>query len=126
MLLTGLDWLMLQQRDKRISMRYPTPFLFIGQIIVSLGLIVKTIEHGGQKMRENLFLAIAKHKERTKEMQGDMGLRAGIKESRLCHIIKGRLEPTPEERASLARILGVPEDVLFEDNARKQPLVTCK
>lgn len=76
-------------------------------------------------MRENLYLAIARHREKTGERQGQIGLKCGILESRLCHIVHGRIEPKPEEQAALSRVLGVPEDVLFGDSL-KLPIAATK
>jgi len=67
-------------------------------------------------MRESLYLAIGKYKENTGKSQGQIGLEAGMVESRLCYIVKGKRDPTPIEKKKLALILGVSEKILFEDN----------
>jgi len=64
-------------------------------------------------MLENLILTIYRHKSSTGEGQGKIGIRAGIVETRLSAIVHGRITPTPDERAALSKVLGVPEDTLF-------------
>jgi len=39
--------------------------------------------------------------------------RAGLSETRLSRIVQGRLQPTPDERRRLARVLGASENELF-------------
>jgi transcriptional regulator with XRE-family HTH domain len=67
-------------------------------------------------MRESLYLAIGKYKEKTGKTQGKIGLEVGMVESRLCYIVRGKRDPTPTEMKKLALILGVPEEILFEDS----------
>ena len=64
-------------------------------------------------MRERLYLAIGRHKELTGKSQGQIGIEAGLVESRLCYIVKGKKDPTLSEKKKLAKILGVPEEILF-------------
>lgn len=78
-----------------------------------------------RKMRENLYLVIGRHREQTGKTQGQIGLEAGITESRLCYIVKGKREPTAKETEGLARVLGVSEDILFGDD-RKAPIAMTK
>lgn len=70
-------------------------------------------------MLQNLRLEIWKHTDQTGESQGKIGLKAGIVESRLSLIIRGRVEPAPEERKALAQVLDVDEAILFDE--REQP-----
>ena len=50
-------------------------------------------------MRESLYLAIGKYKEKTGKTQGQIGLEAGMVESRLCYIVRGKKRPyTNRER----------------------------
>jgi len=65
-------------------------------------------------MRENLYLEIGKHREKNDISQGQIGLKAGITESRLSLIVRGRVEPTKKERRALAQVLGIDEKILFE------------
>ena len=65
-------------------------------------------------MLQNLRLEIWKHTGKTGESQGKIGLKAGIVESRLSLIIRGRVESTKEERKALAQVLGVSEKILFK------------
>lgn len=67
-------------------------------------------------MLDNLYLAIAKHKEKTGKKQGKIGLEAGITETRLSMIIYQRVEATSEERTGLSRVLDIAEEVLFDES----------
>ncbi len=64
-------------------------------------------------MLENLRLAIWKRTTRTGETQGKIGLKAQIVETRLSLMIRGKVEPTKEERKALSAVLGIPEKDLF-------------
>lgn len=46
--------------------------------------------------------------------QRDIALKTLIPETRLSHIVRGRVEPTGEERAALATALGKTEEQIFE------------
>ena len=46
--------------------------------------------------------------------QYHVAARAGMSETRLSRIMRGRIEPTPEERMHLPEALGVPVAELFE------------
>ena len=70
-------------------------------------------------MLENLYLTLARHYKNTKETRGKVGIRAGITESRLSTIVHGKSEATAEERAALARVLGIDEAYLFAQD--RQP-----
>lgn len=51
------------------------------------------------------------------EPQYELAARAGMSETRLSRIIRGRIQPTAEERKKLAEVLGVPEAELFPSAA---------
>jgi hypothetical protein len=76
-------------------------------------------------MRENLYLAIGRHKEKTGKTQGEIGLEAGMVESRLCYIVRGKIDPTQTEKEGLARVLGMQEEILFGDS-KKIPIAAAK
>ncbi len=69
-------------------------------------------------MLDNLLIAITHHKIKTKLSQAKIGLQAGIIESRLCNIVKGKVEATPKERKALSRVLKVDEAILFAENEK--------
>jgi hypothetical protein len=54
----------------------------------------------------NLHSALAKHKFKTKETVGRLGLRLGIPESTMLAIIYERTIPTIEEKEAIAEALG--------------------
>ena len=64
-------------------------------------------------MLENLKLAILRHKQRTGESQGQIGIQANIVETRLTMIIYERAEATKKERKALAKVLCENEEKLF-------------
>lgn len=45
--------------------------------------------------------------------QADFAKAVGVNETVLSRIVKGRREPTPEQKNKMARILEVPADELF-------------
>jgi len=47
--------------------------------------------------------------------QGDFAYDLGITESRLSGIIRGHIVPTPYEKETMAEVLGVSEEELWED-----------
>ena len=64
-------------------------------------------------MLENLHLACIRHKKATGESQGKIAFQAGMVESRLSRIINERIQATPQECASLSKVLEVSEHILF-------------
>ncbi len=47
------------------------------------------------------------------ELQYEFASRLGIGETRLSRIVRGRVDPTPEERKGIAKALGMTEAELF-------------
>jgi len=60
-------------------------------------------------MQSRLKIAILERR----EPQYVLASRSGIDETRLSRIVRGRVQPTVEERLSIATALGVPERELF-------------
>ena len=52
-----------------------------------------------------------------RQPQYEFAVQAGLSESQFSRIIRGRRVPTPEERARIARALGVAEQELFSPAA---------
>jgi transcriptional regulator with XRE-family HTH domain len=48
--------------------------------------------------------------------QADFAKAVGVNETVLSRIVKGRREPTPEQKSKMARILEVPRDELFPNS----------
>lgn len=53
-------------------------------------------------MNENLHLAIFRKRGRDGIMQRQIATQAGINEMKLCNIVYGRVQATPEERTALS------------------------
>lgn len=52
--------------------------------------------------------------------QGDFARKAGISDSRLSGIIRGRKAPTQEEMQNIAKTLGVKADEIFNTSSLEQ------
>ncbi len=67
-------------------------------------------------MNENLKITLL----RTGLPQYALAQSLGWSESRLSRIVSGRIQPTAQERDSIAEQLGVPRDQLFPDDSGEQ------
>jgi transcriptional regulator with XRE-family HTH domain len=56
--------------------------------------------------------------------QWKVGAKAGISETRLSAIVRGKVNPTEKERAALSGTLGVEQSVLFPDECQEQLAAT--
>lgn len=54
------------------------------------------------------------------KQQWKIGVEAGISETRLSAIVRGRVQPTEEEKAALSATLGEAEEYLFDQVEQQQ------
>ena len=74
-------------------------------------------------MLEELYLTIMKHKRMTGLSQARIAMQAGIIETRMCNILKGKVSIMDAEKKSLSKVLGVDQAELFplEEAERSSP-----
>lgn len=69
---------------------------------------------------------LKQHIFRSGKQQWKIGVEAGISETRISAIVRGKIQPTNEEKAALSRTLRVEQAVLFDECQEPERLAAAR